>query len=55
MRISCTIKELGQLIRGCENSYCSECALRNVCKDEEKGIEQYIRSDDVREEEADEP
>lgn len=53
MRISCTVKELGRLIRGCETS-CSECAWRNVCKNMCK-IDWYIRADDVRKEEADEP
>lgn len=31
MKIYCTVKEFGQLVRACEKGQCYACALRDVC------------------------
>lgn len=48
MKISCTVKEFGQLVRGCEKSSCYNCPLIEVCGgNKENGIEQFISAADV--------
>lgn len=56
MKISCTVKEFGQLVRGCERAECWKCPLETICKTETegigsgsrgKGIEQFISAEDV--------
>lgn len=51
MRIVCTVKEFGQLVRGCEKNDCYHCTLSDVCNDgEDGGIEKFISAADVIEE-----
>ena len=37
MKISCSIRELGQLVRECERGMCMYCVLKNFCS---KDLEQ---------------
>lgn len=52
MKIVCTVKEFGQLVRGCEKRSCYQCPLEEICGDhpEGNGIEQFISAADVVEE-----
>lgn len=45
MKISCTVSEFGKIVRGCEQSPCCSCPLRDVCSRTDDGIEQFIRAD----------
>lgn len=45
MKISCTVKEFGQMVRDCDNGDCGSCALRNIC--EGGTIEDFVRADDI--------
>lgn len=48
MKISCTVKEFAQIVRGCEKNSCYNCPLSEVCGgDKEKGIEQFVEAADV--------
>lgn len=51
MKISCTVKEFGILVRGCEKCECWKCPLANICNaDKANGIEKFISAEDVVEE-----
>ena len=55
MKISCTVSELGKIVRGCEqSSYCDDCALHLICGGKERDVEKFFRADlitdDVKEE-----
>ena len=45
MKITCTVKEFGLIVRGCAKSSCYNCPLTDVCND--AGIEQFIQAADV--------
>lgn len=48
MKISCTVKEFGILVRGCEKCDCWKCPLANICNgDKGNGIEKFISAEDV--------
>ena len=47
MKISCTVKEFGQIVRGCEKCSCYNCPLIEICGDKEKGVEQFISAADI--------
>lgn len=47
MKISCTVKEFGQIVRGCEKCSCYNCPMADVCNGREGGIEQFIIAADV--------
>lgn len=49
MRIICTVKEFGQIVRGCAKGDCYHCIFSDICKDCE-GIEKFISAADVIEE-----
>lgn len=56
MKIYCTVKEFGQIVRACEKGQCYNCALRDVCRADEmeqKTIEDFITAETI-EKEADE-
>lgn len=43
MKISCTIRELGQLVRECKDSMCAYCVLKHFCnKDDDRPIETLV-------------
>lgn len=54
MKIICTVKEFGQIVRGCEKRSCYQCPLEDVCGDhpEGNGIEQFVSAENVVEDEA---
>lgn len=49
MKIVCTVKEFGQIVRGCKEmsrvNGCTECPLFDVCAD--GFIEQFVSAEDV--------
>ena len=49
MRIICTVKEFGQLVRGCEKRSCYNCPLEEVCSanPDTNGIEDFVSAGDV--------
>ena len=49
MKISCTVKEFGQLVRGCEKRSCYNCPLEDVCNanPDANGIESFISAADI--------
>lgn len=50
MKIKCTVKEFGQLVRACEKGTCYTCALRDLCKQDpenERSIEDFITADTI--------
>ena len=53
MKIYCTVKEFGQLVRACEKGTCYTCALRAACKanpENERTIEDFITADTIKKE-----
>lgn len=53
MKIYCTVKEFGQLVRACEKGQCYNCALRDVCRADEmeqKTIEDFITAETIEKE-----
>ena len=54
MKIKCTVKEFGQLVRACEKGTCFNCALRELCKQDgenERTIEDFITADTITDKE----
>lgn len=55
MKIICTVREFGILVRGCAKNGCYNCLMQDVCSqkdtDGEAGIERFITAEDVVEEE----
>lgn len=48
MKISCTVKEFGQIVRGCEKASCYQCPISEVCGgDKGSGIERFVSAEDV--------
>ena len=52
VKIYCTVKEFGQLVRGCEKSSCINCALNTICNGNEyaynkPGIECLVSADSI--------
>lgn len=52
MRIECTVKEFGQMVRACENTSrminCHMCPLNALCdRSSDEKIEQFIAAKDV--------
>lgn len=55
MKIYCTVKEFGQLVRACEKGQCYNCALRDVCRSgelEQKTIEDFVTAETIEKEDA---
>ncbi len=55
MKIYCTVKELGQLVRACEKGQCYACALRDICREELEGhllIEDFVTAETIMKEES---
>ena len=53
MKIYCTVKELGRLVRACEKGQCYNCALRDVCRAgelEQKTIEDFVTAETIEKE-----
>jgi len=53
MKIYCTVKEFGQLVRACEKGQCYACALRDVCRaesDNHKHIEDFVTDETIEKE-----
>lgn len=53
MKIYCTVKEFGQLVRACEKGQCYACALRDVCRadgENHKTIEDFITAETIEKE-----
>ena len=53
MKIYCTVKEFGQLVRACEKGQCYACALRAACKanpENERTIEDFITAETIEKE-----
>jgi hypothetical protein len=53
MKIYCTVKEIGQLVRACEKGQCYACALRAACKanpEKAKTIEDFITAETIEDE-----
>lgn len=42
MKITCTIKEFGRLVRDCERGECWKCPLTGLCDGKETGIEHFV-------------
>lgn len=53
MKISCTVKELAQMVRDCDNGECSSCVLNNICTG--GTIEDFVRADDITDDVKEEP
>lgn len=54
MKIKCTVKEFGQLVRACEKGTCYTCALRELCRqdgEKELTIEDFITADTITDKE----
>ena len=52
MRIFCTVKEFGQLVRGCEKVDCYRCALDVICNANnvdgvKPGIERFVGAETI--------
>lgn len=45
MKIICTIREFGEMVRQCEYGSCPCCALNHVC--DNGGIEQFVSAENV--------
>lgn len=55
MKIHCTVKEFGQIVRACEKGSCYSCALKDICSaGPEDGcrIEDFIEADSIEKEGA---
>ena len=53
MKIYCTVKEFGQLVRACEKGQCYACALRDVCAADLENthrIEDFITAETIADE-----
>lgn len=54
MKIYCTVKEFGLLVRACSKGTCYNCALKDICGNNEfeqqDGIEQFITADTIEKE-----
>jgi hypothetical protein len=45
MKISCTVREFGQIVRDCHRGDCGMCALSNVCQGDR--IEDFVHASDI--------
>ena len=52
MRIICTVKEFGELVRGCAKRDCYHCIISEICgdADDEPRVEKFISAADIIEE-----
>lgn len=53
MKIYCTVKQFGQLVRACEKGTCYTCVLRAACKadpENPKTIEDFITAETIEKE-----
>ena len=53
MKIYCTVKEFGQLVRACEKGACYTCVMRAACKadpENPKTIEYFVAAETIEDE-----
>lgn len=53
MKIYCTVKEFGLLVRACEKAQCYNCALKDICKSDSENtlkVEDFIEADTIEKE-----
>lgn len=53
MKIYCTVREFGLLVRACEKAQCYNCALKDICKNDSENmckVENFIEADTIEKE-----
>lgn len=51
MKITCTVSEFADMVRGCQhacmNGACNKCALYTICRELDGSIEQFVSADRI--------